>query len=210
MADRTFSFRVISPLGTAFQGDARSVTLPTADGEITVLANHMPLVAVLTDGELRIDTGEKMVSVAVAGGFLETGGLVGEPVAAPGVAAPGGVSAGRLPAHRRSIGGKPRYSPTLRRSRTASKLRGWKRPRREPSSFCRRRRNAATCCWSSATCSGPSCSSRWRRRRAAGGAEARRLPDHSRRGSVTSDVPRHRGVARGATLMQKGVHHEKP
>lgn len=94
MADRTFSFRVISPLGTAFQGDARSVTLPTADGEITVLANHMPLVAVLTDGELRIDTGEKTVSVAVAGGFLETGGLVGEPVAAPGVAAPGGVSGG--------------------------------------------------------------------------------------------------------------------
>jgi F-type H+-transporting ATPase subunit epsilon len=83
MAERTFSFRVISPLGTAFQGDARSVTLPTPDGEITVLADHMPLVAVLTDGELRIDTGEKVVSVAVAGGFLETGGLVGTPGDAP-------------------------------------------------------------------------------------------------------------------------------
>jgi F-type H+-transporting ATPase subunit epsilon len=79
MPERTFSFRVISPLGTAFQGDARSVTLPTPDGEITILANHMPLVAVLTDGELRIDTGEKTVSVDVAGGFLETGGLVGTP-----------------------------------------------------------------------------------------------------------------------------------
>jgi len=79
MAERTFSFRVISPLGTAFQGDARSVTLPTPDGEITILANHMPLVALLTDGELTVDTGEKVVSVAVAGGFLETGGLVGEP-----------------------------------------------------------------------------------------------------------------------------------
>jgi len=79
MADHTFSFRVISPLGTAFHGEARSVTLPTPDGDITVLANHMPLVAVLTDGELRIDTGEKVVSIAVAGGFLETGGLVGTP-----------------------------------------------------------------------------------------------------------------------------------
>jgi F-type H+-transporting ATPase subunit epsilon len=88
MADHTFSFRVISPLGTAFQGDARSVTLPTLDGEITILAHHMPLVAVLTDGELRIDTGEKVVSVAVAGGFLETGGLVGtpeEPIAETGL-----------------------------------------------------------------------------------------------------------------------------
>jgi F0F1-type ATP synthase epsilon subunit len=98
MAERTFSFRVISPLGTAFQGDARSVTLPTPDGEITILANHMPLVALLTDGELRIDTGEKVISVAVAGGFLETGGLVGEPDGTPGGtgagAAPGGAGVG--------------------------------------------------------------------------------------------------------------------
>jgi F-type H+-transporting ATPase subunit epsilon len=91
MAEQTFSFRVISPLGTAFQGDARSVSLPTPDGEITILANHMPLVALLTDGELRIDTGEKVVSIAVAGGFLETGGLVG---------APGQPEAGSGPAHR--------------------------------------------------------------------------------------------------------------
>jgi F0F1-type ATP synthase epsilon subunit len=98
MAERTFSFRVISPLGTAFQGDARSVTLPTRDGEITVLANHMPLVAVLTDGELRIDTGEKVISVAVAGGFLETGGLAGEPGAAPGLVAAPGVPAPSAPA----------------------------------------------------------------------------------------------------------------
>jgi F-type H+-transporting ATPase subunit epsilon len=91
MAERTFSFRVLSPLGTAFQGDARSVTLPTPDGEITILAHHMPLVAVLADGELRIDTGEKVVSVAVAGGFLETGGSAAEPGAMPGDAkgAPG-------------------------------------------------------------------------------------------------------------------------
>jgi F-type H+-transporting ATPase subunit epsilon len=79
MAERTFSFRVISPLGTAFQGDARSVTLPTPDGEITILANHMPLVVMLADGELRIDTGEKVVSVAVAGGFLETGAVATAP-----------------------------------------------------------------------------------------------------------------------------------
>jgi F-type H+-transporting ATPase subunit epsilon len=95
MAERTFSFRVISPLGTAFQGEARSVTLPTPDGEITILANHMPLVALLSDGELRVDTGQKVVSVAVAGGFLETGGLV-ETLVGPAVAAPG-VSGGSPP-----------------------------------------------------------------------------------------------------------------
>jgi len=74
MADETFFLRVLSPLGPAFQGRARAATLPTAEGEITVLARHMPMVAVLVDGEMRIDTGEAEVSIAIAGGFLDTAG----------------------------------------------------------------------------------------------------------------------------------------
>lgn len=85
MAERLFSFRVISPLGVAFEGKAKSATLPTPDGEITILAQHMPLVAVLTDGEVRVDTGQKIVFIAVAGGFLETGKAA--------AAVPGGVPA---------------------------------------------------------------------------------------------------------------------
>lgn len=105
MADHLFSFRVLSPLGTAFEGMAKSATLPTPDGDITILAHHMPLVAVLTDGEVRVDTGQKVVFIAVAGGFLETGKAAAavpsaDVSAAPstppaGVAAtvPGGISA---------------------------------------------------------------------------------------------------------------------
>jgi F-type H+-transporting ATPase subunit epsilon len=78
MADVPFRLRVLSPLGTAFQGEVRSATLPTTEGEITVFAHHMPLVAVLVDGEMRIITGTKEISVAIAGGFLETGGPGGE------------------------------------------------------------------------------------------------------------------------------------
>ena len=74
MPEREFPFRVISPLGTAFDGKARSVTLPTRDGEITVLAGHMPMVSVLVDGEILIRTAEKDVWIAVSGGFLETAG----------------------------------------------------------------------------------------------------------------------------------------
>ena len=88
MPEPLFTLRVISPLGTAFSGNARSVTLPTPDGQITVLARHMPLVAVLSDGEMIVDTGERKVSVAIAGGFLETGGL----------SAGSGGARGRLPA----------------------------------------------------------------------------------------------------------------
>jgi len=74
MAEERFLLRVLSPLGAAFEGMARSATLPTTEGEITILARHMPLVAVLVDGELRVDTGEGEVSIAIAGGFLDTAG----------------------------------------------------------------------------------------------------------------------------------------
>jgi F-type H+-transporting ATPase subunit epsilon len=81
MPEREFAFRVLSPLGTAFEGKARTVTLPTLDGEITILSDHMPMVSVLIDGEIKIrmspgvtGTGEREVWIAVSGGFLETGG----------------------------------------------------------------------------------------------------------------------------------------
>jgi F-type H+-transporting ATPase subunit epsilon len=74
MPEREFTFRVISPNGTVFNGSARSVTLESRDGEITVLADHMPMVSVLVDGEIRIVTAERDVWIAVSGGFLETGG----------------------------------------------------------------------------------------------------------------------------------------
>ena len=73
MPDHPFRLRVLSPLGTAFQGNAVSATLPTMEGEITILAHHMPMVAVLADGEMIVNTGQKEVSIAIAGGFLETG-----------------------------------------------------------------------------------------------------------------------------------------
>jgi F-type H+-transporting ATPase subunit epsilon len=74
MPEREFTFRVLSPLGTVFNGPARSVTLESRDGEITILAEHMPMVSVLVDGEIRIATPERDVWIAVSGGFLETGG----------------------------------------------------------------------------------------------------------------------------------------
>jgi F-type H+-transporting ATPase subunit epsilon len=101
VADHLFSFRVLSPLGTAFEGMAKSATLPTPDGDITILAHHMPLVAVLTDGEVRVDTGQKVVFIAVAGGFLETGkaaaAVAGDVPAAPGGAATSATVSGGIP-----------------------------------------------------------------------------------------------------------------
>jgi F-type H+-transporting ATPase subunit epsilon len=72
MSEELFSLRVISPLGTAFEGQVKQATLPTPNGEITILAHHMPVVAVLSEGEVRIPTEKGDVVIAVAGGFLDT------------------------------------------------------------------------------------------------------------------------------------------
>ncbi|MGA2763668.1 MAG: ATP synthase F1 subunit epsilon [Spirochaetia bacterium] len=72
MADELFSLRILSPLGTAFEGQVKEATLPTPHGEITILAHHMPIVAVLSEGEVRIPTEKGEVVIAVAGGFLDT------------------------------------------------------------------------------------------------------------------------------------------
>jgi F-type H+-transporting ATPase subunit epsilon len=72
MAEERFHLSVLSPLGSVYDGRCISATLPTPDGEITILARHMPIVAVLAEGEARIDEGDKGHSIVLAGGFLET------------------------------------------------------------------------------------------------------------------------------------------
>ena len=128
MAEREFDFRVLSPLGTAFAGKALSVTLPSADGEITILRDHMPMVAVLVDGEIQIRTAERETWIAVSGGFLET--------------VPPGRPCCRI----------------LQPRRTASRLRALKPRKRAPSSSWPKRRSAATSSSSNGTSSAQSCS----------------------------------------------------
>ncbi len=57
---------LITPEEIAFKGEAVSVTLPTGDGEITVLSGHIPLVSTIAPGTMivRSDKGEQMFAVA--------------------------------------------------------------------------------------------------------------------------------------------------
>ncbi|MFQ5541087.1 MAG: F0F1 ATP synthase subunit epsilon [Candidatus Paceibacteria bacterium] len=56
-----------------FDGEAESLTLPTADGEITVLAHHEPLVATLKEGVVIVRTKEGAQEFTIEGGVLEVG-----------------------------------------------------------------------------------------------------------------------------------------
>ena len=62
---------VVSAQSEVWQGQAEQVIARTVEGEIGILANHEPVLAILAEGEVRITTadGEKL-TVNAEDGFL--------------------------------------------------------------------------------------------------------------------------------------------
>ncbi len=67
-------FKIVTPEKVIYENEIDQVSVPTMDGEITVLANHIPLVSVLKAGELKIKDKNGEHYLAVSGGFLEVRG----------------------------------------------------------------------------------------------------------------------------------------
>lgn len=65
---------IITPERIVFSDDIDQVTIPTQDGEITVLPHHIPLVGLLKAGELIIKKGSEVIPLAVSGGMLQVRG----------------------------------------------------------------------------------------------------------------------------------------
>lgn len=65
------NLQIITPEKVAYKGEAEQVTLPTQDGEITILANHIPLISVIKHGKLVIKNNSEEILMAVWGGFVE-------------------------------------------------------------------------------------------------------------------------------------------
>ena|ERR1039458_7460119 len=71
-----FRFQLISITGSKFDGDVYEVVLPTLDGQIGVLSEHMPLVSVVTNGVImvrlnRTDTDGARELFATNGGVID-------------------------------------------------------------------------------------------------------------------------------------------
>lgn len=62
---------VLTPQSQIFSGEADEVLVPTVNGEIGILPNHVSLLTQILPGELQIKTGEKTQSIAIMGGYLE-------------------------------------------------------------------------------------------------------------------------------------------
>jgi F-type H+-transporting ATPase subunit epsilon len=71
-----FNFQLVSISGKKFDDDVYEVILPTLDGEIGILSNHMPLVSVATTGAIAIrrqprDSDAEREYFATNGGVIE-------------------------------------------------------------------------------------------------------------------------------------------
>ena len=63
------TFELTTPEKVVFQQEVDQVTLPTMDGEITILPHHIPLVTNLKSGEVRYKKQGQESHLAVSGGF---------------------------------------------------------------------------------------------------------------------------------------------
>lgn len=64
-------FQIITPERVVSSDEIEQVSVPTSEGEITILKNHIPLVSVIKPGELKYKKDGEDFSLAVSGGFLE-------------------------------------------------------------------------------------------------------------------------------------------
>lgn len=72
MARTPFAVEVLTPEGLVFGGEAEMVSTRTEVGEIGVLANHAPVLAMLAPAELRLHLSEKDIKRYAQGeGYLQ-------------------------------------------------------------------------------------------------------------------------------------------
>ncbi|WP_096156365.1 MULTISPECIES: F0F1 ATP synthase subunit epsilon [Bacillus] len=68
---KTLTVSVVTPDGPVYESDAEMVVAKAQSGELGVLPGHIPMVAPLQIGAVRIKNGTTTELVAVTGGFLE-------------------------------------------------------------------------------------------------------------------------------------------
>ncbi len=70
----TIHLRIITPKKIVREEDVSSVTIPSAQGELTVLPRHINLFALLQEGIVRIKKDDQEDFLAIGGGYMETDG----------------------------------------------------------------------------------------------------------------------------------------
>lgn len=68
---KTLRVSIVTPDGPVFDGEVEMVSTKAESGELGILPGHIPMVAPLQIGAVRLNKGNETEYVAVNGGFLE-------------------------------------------------------------------------------------------------------------------------------------------
>ncbi len=68
---KQLKLKIITPERLIIEEMVDQVTLPTTEGEITILPDHIPLIASLASGDIVAVSGGEHIPSAVVGGFVE-------------------------------------------------------------------------------------------------------------------------------------------
>jgi F-type H+-transporting ATPase subunit epsilon len=71
MSKLQLHYTVVTPERLVFEGDADSISVMTSMGEITVLPHHVPLLALMKAGEMRVRKGSEEELLATSTGMFE-------------------------------------------------------------------------------------------------------------------------------------------
>lgn len=69
-----FLLEIITPQKVVYKDEVDEVVVPTVNGEIAILPNHINLLTQVNPGELIIKKGTTAQNLAITGGFLEVSG----------------------------------------------------------------------------------------------------------------------------------------
>jgi F-type H+-transporting ATPase subunit epsilon len=72
MSTEFFYVKILSSNGSIFRGEATSITLPSISGEMSILPNHIPIIAALANGKIAVKLFEssEVKEFDVSEGFL--------------------------------------------------------------------------------------------------------------------------------------------
>ena len=71
MSNKQLKLKIITPEKTILEEMVDQVTLPTTEGEITILPGHIALVSALKSGDIVAKKNGEDIPMAVVGGFIE-------------------------------------------------------------------------------------------------------------------------------------------
>lgn len=68
---KKIQLKIVTPEKLILEELVDEVTIPTTEGEITILPNHIPLISRLSSGDIVAITNNEIIPMAVVGGLLE-------------------------------------------------------------------------------------------------------------------------------------------